>query len=302
MAKGKKKTHEQFIQEMNKVNPNIEILGTYTNGKTKILCRCRLCKCEWKTVPADLLRHHGCPKCRSNAPKSHEKFVEEMKIVNPNIQILGKYIWNKSNIECKCKICLYEWKPMPSDLLKGHGCPKCSKNATRTHEEFVNEMKNINPNLKILGRYINTRMKIDYECMICGKKNSARASKLLEGCGCPNCIVKSKMEVYINNYLNSNNITFDTQKKYSGLVGVGGKLLSYDFYLPDYNLLIECQGRQHKMPIEYFGGEKTYKIQKEHDKRKRNYAKDHNMRLLEIWYYDFNKIKNILNKYLKEAA
>jgi hypothetical protein len=41
--------------------------------------------------------------------------------------------------------------------------------------------------------------------------------------------------------------------------------LSYDFFLPDFNLLIEYQGRQHFIPVERFGGEETFKIQLEHD-------------------------------------
>ena len=34
--------------------------------------------------------------------------------------------------------------------------------------------------------------------------------------------------------------------------------MSLDFYLPKYNMAIECQGEQHYKPIEYFGGEKEY--------------------------------------------
>ena len=75
-------------------------------------------------------------------------------------------------------------------------------------------------------------------------------------------------------------------------------MLSYDFYLQQYNLLIEFQGKQHEQPIEYFGGEKTFKKQQEHDKRKREYAKQNNINLLEIWYYDFDNITEILNKEL----
>ena len=84
--------------------------------------------------------------------------------------------------------------------------------------------------------------------------------------------------------------------KFDGLVGVGGKSLTYDFYLPDNNLLIECQGKQHEKPIEYFGGEEQFKIQQEHDKRKREYAEANGYKLLEIWYYDYDNIDEILNR------
>lgn len=83
------------------------------------------------------------------------------------------------------------------------------------------------------------------------------------------------------------------------MIGLGNGSLSYDFYLPDYNLLIECQGEQHE---HYCKGlhktKKGFERQLEHDKRKREYAKQHNIKLLEIWYYDIDNIENILVKEL----
>ena len=75
--------------------------------------------------------------------------------------------------------------------------------------------------------------------------------------------------------------------------------LSYDFYLPQYNLLVEVQGEQHERPIRQFGGEEQFQKQIEHDKRKREYAKSHGYKLLEIWYYDYNNIEEILNRELE---
>lgn len=84
---------------------------------------------------------------------------------------------------------------------------------------------------------------------------------------------------------------------YVKIYGDNGKL-SYDFYLKDYDLLIEIQGLQHYKPVELFGGEEQFKIQQEHDKRKREYAKSHNIELLEIWYWDKDNIEEILSKKL----
>ena len=108
--------------------------------------------------------------------------------------------------------------------------------------------------------------------------------------------MKSHGEYYISTYLLSNSINFEKQKKFSDLLGVGGGNLSYDFYLPNHNMLIECQGEQHERPIEYFGGEEQFAIQQEHDRRKREYAKDNGYKLLEISYKDYNNIENILTK------
>ena len=82
--------------------------------------------------------------------------------------------------------------------------------------------------------------------------------------------------------------------KYFDLRGVKGGLLSYDFFLPTYNLVIEAQGEQHEHPVERFGGEKQFIIQQEHDNRKRNYAHVNKIELLELWYWDINRINDIL--------
>ena len=88
--------------------------------------------------------------------------------------------------------------------------------------------------------------------------------------------------------------------KYDSLIGLGGGNLSYDFYLPDYNLLIECQGIQHESYTKGFHKtKKDFERQLEHDRRKREYAKQHNIKLLEIWYYDMDNIEDILIKELE---
>lgn len=42
--------------------------------------------------------------------------------------------------------------------------------------------------------------------------------------------------------------------------------------------------------------ERNFDKQKEHDKRKKEYARNNNIDLLEIWYWDFDNIEEILNK------
>ena len=110
---------------------------------------------------------------------------------------------------------------------------------------------------------------------------------------------KSKSEKKIQEILDKQGIVYESQKKYDDLFGVGNKLLSYDFYLPQYNLLTEIQGIQHEKPIEIFGGEEQFKTQQEHDRRKREYAEKNGYKLLEIWYYDYDRIEEILNRELE---
>lgn len=57
--------------------------------------------------------------------KTHEEFIAEMAIVNPNIEIIGTY--TKSTERIKCKLDGYEWNPIAAELLRGRGCSVCSR-------------------------------------------------------------------------------------------------------------------------------------------------------------------------------
>jgi len=115
---------------------------------------------------------------------------------------------------------------------------------------------------------------------------------------CPECDY-SHGENNISEVLMFYKVYYIPQKEFDGLVGLGNGLLSYDFYIPKYNLLIEYQGEQHEKYIPGFHkSKKDFEKQLEHDKRKREYAKEKNIELLEIWYWDFDNIEEILEKEL----
>ena len=116
-----------------------------------------------------------------------------------------------------------------------------------------------------------------------------------------------KGEEYIKQYLQKNNISFKAQQKFSDLLGTGDGHLSYDFSIPDEKygyILIEYNGIQHYESVEYWGGEAALKKQKEHDKRKRDYAKKHGYKLITIKYtYDtYESVEEYLDKELKKLG
>ena len=76
--------------------------------------------------------------------------------------------------------------------------------------------------------------------------------------------------------------------------------LPFDFYLPDYNICIEFQGEQHYKSIEYFGGEKTFKLTLLRDKIKMEYCRDNNIPLIVI-KFDEN-IEEKLNNLIFESS
>lgn len=289
-------------------HPDITVVGGYVNNKTKVLCLCNICKTEWEALPSNLLKKTGCPKCGvTRHRKSKNSFLNEVYIVNPDIEVLDDYINSTTKLLCKCKKCNYEWKTIPHVLLRGSSCPICAidkigQKNSKTHEKFIEEMSKINPNIEILSKYKNNKEKVKCLCKTDSNIWWAAPSNLLQKYGCPKCNI-SKGENRIYDFLEKHKICNIRQKKFKGLLGTGGGNLSYDFYLPSHNLLIEYNGKQHYQPMEYFGGNKQFETQLEHDKRKRNYAKENGIELIEISYLDFNNIEQILERrLLREVA
>ena len=101
-------------------------------------------------------------------------------------------IWNKNKIVCLCKVCNHEWYGLPNNLLRGQGCPVCSrKRATdkqrKTHDQFQRELAEINPRVELLGKYIDTKTKLPIRCTQCENVWNAAPKELLRGHGCPRC-------------------------------------------------------------------------------------------------------------------
>ena len=187
-----KLTHEEFMEKFNKKNKHaqdIEILGTYINNSTKIKCRCRIDGYIWQVTPNALLSHnYGCPKCGGTKKLTHEEFITRLQQINPDIEVLGTYVNSSTKILCKCKIDGYEWEATPSSLLQGYGCAKCGGKLRKTHEQFIEELSRVNPNIHVLGTYVNVHTKILCRCIIDGHEWEAIPGVLLyKKEGCPKC-------------------------------------------------------------------------------------------------------------------
>jgi len=60
--------------------------------------------------------------------------------------------------------------------------------------------------------------------------------------------------------------------------------------------LIEFHGGQHYFPVEFWGGEKSFKERQNRDRIKEKYCKDNNFPLIVIPYWELNNIDNIFNR------
>ena len=62
-TKKKTHTHEQFMNDIAKLNQDINILGRYRKATTKIKVECKVCNHTWYPKPCGLKNGLGCPKC-----------------------------------------------------------------------------------------------------------------------------------------------------------------------------------------------------------------------------------------------
>ncbi len=174
------------------------------------------------------------------------QFCEEMKRIQPNIEVVGLYTKAVEPIHVRCLICGKEWAPKAYSLLSGKGCPHCSalrgaknnkgKTGLKDKDTFVAQMSAKHPNIRVLGDYISTHTDIDCQCKICGHKWIAKPYSLLQGHGCPRCAKSgtSFMEQLI--YL-SCCFAFGKDKVYSRDRKTIG--MELDIVVPDYKFAIE---------------------------------------------------------------
>ena len=115
---------------------------------------------------------------------------------------------------------------------------------------------------------------------------------------CPICYYKkSHGEILIYKFLCEFNYEFQKEFIFPDLPN-----LRFDFFLPQYNIVIEFDGEQHYHPIDFFGGEKEFYKLKERDKIKNQYCLSNNLSLFRIPYTEVDSITNILQEILEEKS
>ena len=126
----------------------------------------------------------------------------------------------------------------------------------------------------------------------CGNDNFITTSHhLLSGntqsCGCLKSIGESKIAVI----LSQNNIKFIQQEKFDDAIYEDTKgQMRFDFYLPEYNRLIEFDGNQHYEANGGWNNKENLILTQKRDKIKNDYALSHNIPLVRIPYWERDNI------------
>lgn len=98
----------------------------------------------------------------------------------------------------------------------------------------------------------------------------------------------SSLEEYIIKILQKEKIKFQREKTYPDLKF---GYYRFDFFLPQYNLLIEVDGAQHyKFSKIFHKKRQDFLKAQERDRRKNSYALSHNISLYRIPYFEIENI------------
>lgn len=290
------KTTEQFIQEAKQVHGDKYdySLVNYKNHCSKIKIICPI-HGAFEQIPNSHIQGFGCQKCglkKTTKLKTltKEQFIQKAKELNNSYDYsLVEYINNSTKVKIICKE-HGVFEITPNNLLSKHGCQKCKtekikKYLSSTTKQFVKKAEKIYGNKYdySLVEYINAHTAVKIICKEHGVFEITPNNHL--NCrGCPSC-TSSSLELITESFLKENNIHFKAQYVFENLKDK--KYLRYDFYLPEKNLLIELNGKQHYEWIPFFHKtRKDFLLQKHHDWLKRKFARDNGLKLVVIPYHE----------------
>ena len=296
----KRLTTEEFKKQLEKENPTIELLSEYNGNKNYITVRCKTDGNVWETKPNWLHAGHGCIKCYTKRSAEVRSLGKE-EFIRRAIESHGDR-YDYSKVEYKnehtkvCIICPKHgefWVKPHKHILGKQGCPKCA-NKHVTTVEFIEKARKVHGDKYDYSKvtYINNRTKIIIICPEHGEFEQT-PDKHLQGRGCSKCKF-SNIEREVEILLHKNNINYEYEKKFPEWLGKQ----SLDFYLPDYNVAIECQGEQH------FSGwkrdENSFLEIYKRDNEKFNKCVEHNIDIL--YYYSKRFENNNLDLYKKTIS
>lgn len=293
-------TTEKFIEKARTIHGDkydyskVDYKGTKIH--IKIICPIHG---EFEQIPNNHLSGNGCKKCFSNRQYINHISDKEEFINKALLKHINKYTYQnviyKNNNEKVIITCPVHgnFQQTPKGHLSGYGCIKCLYDNKVVKpplllEDFIDRANKVHNNKYNYTKtnYVNAKTKLIITC----KKHGDFKQKPfnhLNGKGCPVCKA-SKGEIAIKSILDKNNINNQTEYKIPEIVSN----YEYDFYLPDYRILIEFHGIQHYKYIPFLHNykEDNFDKQKERDLFKKDHAYRFKYRFLELNYKQLKEL------------
>jgi len=283
-------------------------LVKYINNKTDVSIICPLHGSFLQTPDAHAgARGQGCPECghiRSNQAKklTFNQFLARATHLHKDMFIYEKESYNstKDSLNITCLRCGKGFKQTPTDHFNcSEPCPVCGKRYL-DGDVFIERANKVHKN-RYTYPNLSFKSAKDHVLILCQVHGefSQIADNHQAGNGCPRCAdyINSRGSKRIAEYLTKNNVPFESEKKFHNLRSKKCTPLRFDFFLAEYSLLIEFDGRQHFEPVSVFGGEDGFNDLIENDRLKNEWAIQNSYHLVRISFSDENLIEEMLDSY-----
>ena len=263
------------------------------------LCQCDCGNPELRSIDITALksgRSKSCGKCGQYDEIG--KIYGRLKVLEVDLDYKEQHKTKVSGYYYKCQ-CSCENKTIITvsgiNLRNGHtkscGCLiKEGCNKKDLTGQIFGFLKVLYPTEQRTSSYITWHCL----CLNCNNECDVISRHLIDGrtssCGC----LRSVGEANIKKILQDNQIDFSQEKTFLDLINPDTQyLLRYDFYLSKFNRLIEFDGEQHfkyKKGNCTWNNEENYLKTVHNDKIKNDYAKQHNIPLVRIPYWERDNI------------
>ena len=295
-GKTKKLSLFEFIKKAKEIHGNKYDYSKveYINYETKVCIICPEHGEFWQT-PHSHIRGSGCPICYGNKKLNNETFIKRAREIHGD-----KYDYQKVEyINYETKICIIcpkhgEFWQTPHDHLSGKGCSLCIR-YVHDKNTFIECAKNIHYNIYDYSKveYVNYETKVRIICHKHGEFLQTPHNHIGLKQGCPICN-ESKLEKKIRILLEKENIKFETQKTFEWLKNKSNLYL--DFYLPDYSIAIECNGKQHFEPNDFFGGTESFLNRQKLDFLKYKLCNEHKINVIYFSNKKYDYFKEVITE------
>lgn len=264
---------------------------------------------DFEQTPQAHLGGYGCYWCgrESQGKKmssNTEEFVRRATEVHQGRYDYSKTVYRGSNMKLTITCPIHgDFVQTANIHLCGHGCPECGSDewltkVTATKDDFIRKAREIHGD-KYDYSLVDYKAQSKKVKIICPKHGvfEMKAHSHLHWQGCPKC-ARSLGEERIAKYLKANNIDYKWHHRVPYKKPPMKSHFEVDFFLPDFNLFIEYNGKQHYANIDHWNHDNPLSHRQARDAALRDYCKEHDRNLLEIHYKDFDRIEEILEKEL----
>ena len=305
-------TIEKFKEKMSIKfpNENYTIIYAGKNSYENSIIKCLDCGKKITINTGELFRNRRkniCSKCssiRQDTQKNRELIASIVKDKGYNIEFFMKKQSQNGNkgdtVRFTCKKCDFINEYFVGNLIKNNSkceCQRCSgQKIFKDDIIFRQELEELYPNkFTLLSSYEKADKDIKVRCNICGFIQSKKPTNLLKNGYCPKCGKSpSRGEDIISRWLDEKNIAYERQK-YFKTWNIG--IHYFDFYLPDYSLVIEYHGKQHYEFNPYFHkNEENFFYCQNKDLEKKETAIKNGINYLSIKYTNYHHLTEILDK------